>query len=301
MKRFAAIALALALLAAGSATALAYPPDIEGSWAEEHIRFCIDERIMLGLPDGTFDPAGNVTYGQFFTIVTRIIRENGLLQPPLGELVSDEADQARYQSLAGGDLDAALATLSEAFGVSSVGGHWANQSMVDWFRYMRYHTPSVNSEFYRYRGDIDSNVTREFVFAVVDEVLFASFSDYGAAERADHFTDIASGYEDIASRLYESGVVTGYPDGTLRPQNGIRRDEMTAVLRKVIEYIGAQCSVGEVDISEFVPDFDAYAAPPDEEDLSEEQVEEFADADPEAQLEEELSTILESLADTEPE
>jgi len=49
------------------------PTDAIGHWGENYIRFAIENGIMIGFPDGTFQPNGTITRAEFSAAFTRFL------------------------------------------------------------------------------------------------------------------------------------------------------------------------------------------------------------------------------------
>ncbi len=120
-KKRSLILIILSVILLSNSAQAAYkpsPPDIAGSWAEKHIQFCIDENLFTGYPDGTFRGGENLSYGQVFALVVRLIEENELLQRPCIVFESilphnGSADYFNMESLIGKDNMAMLHAIQE--------------------------------------------------------------------------------------------------------------------------------------------------------------------------------------------
>ncbi|MNZ99893.1 Cellulosome-anchoring protein precursor [compost metagenome] len=51
-----------------------------------------------------------------------------------------------------------------------------------------------------------------------------------------HYTDVTSGYwaTPAIESLYRNGMITGYPDGTFKPSNGIIRSEAVTLINRML-------------------------------------------------------------------
>ena len=61
------------------------------------------------------------------------------------------------------------------------------------------------------------------------------------------FTDVRSGqwYSEAVAWTAQSGVYTGYADGSFRPNDSITREQLATILYRYAKYKGVDVSVGE--------------------------------------------------------
>jgi hypothetical protein len=72
--------------------------------------------------------------------------------------------------------------------------------------------------------------------ALTASLAVASAATAGAQESAPQFTDLDQTVHGDAIRLVaEDGITTGYPDGTFRPRDDVRRDQMATFLARALE------------------------------------------------------------------
>lgn len=53
--------------------------DIDGRWSENYIKHLLNERIVVGYPDGNFNPTDQITRSEFVTMLYRYLRNENLL------------------------------------------------------------------------------------------------------------------------------------------------------------------------------------------------------------------------------
>lgn len=77
-----------------------------------------------------------------------------------------------------------------------------------------------------------------------------------AAAASGAFSDVAgTAYEDAAAALSEAGILTGFPDGTFRPDAGITRAQACTMITKAFPELGGAAEVSFPDVAE-----DSWAA-----------------------------------------
>jgi len=150
--------------------------------------------IFSGYPDGTFRPSNNTTVGEFLKMLVLIAD----IEPKFGD--SWEADP---------------------------GDHWAQ-------KYYDYAVGFLSGE------GINSEINRELSFYVAYMVFKSAdcrawnrMKNADASSVAVSFSDasnITAKYIEAVSTLVRYGVVSGYPDGTIHPQNLINRAEISKIL-----------------------------------------------------------------------
>lgn len=82
------------------------------------------------------------------------------------------------------------------------------------------------------RGEMASIITRAYV-------TVSGAYDFRDGERIKpHIEDyslIPNGFKDAVVKVYDMGIITGYPDGTFGSSRGLTRAEATAVVRRMID------------------------------------------------------------------
>ena len=85
----------------------------------------------------------------------------------------------------------------------------------------------------------DDNVTRAEVAAMLSRLDGTDVSEYGLYAAA--FTDAAEGswYREYVGWAAFSGILKGYPDGTVRPDADVTRAELSAMIKRYVDGKGA--------------------------------------------------------------
>lgn len=110
--------------------------------------------------------------------------------------------------------------------------HWSNDTVNLAFKYMP--TNSIEQIF---QNDFrpDQKITREEVVAILMSVL-TSHPNFSATQGTfQNFSDqLLSSFPQAIDFASSQGLVSGYPDGTFKPDGNITRAEIAAVMIKVL-------------------------------------------------------------------
>jgi len=169
--------------------------DINNHWANEEISRWDELGVIRGYYDGTFRPDNHITRAEFATIVNRVLDTDQLSDVTF----PDVAPNAWYAS----EIAKAVAA---GFMQGDVGG------------LMR----------------PNDNVTREE--AVV--MLYRAVNGGGLQNSQNpigfvDFNDISLWARDAINTFVNTGIITGFPDDTFRPQNYITRAETIVIIDRI--------------------------------------------------------------------
>ena len=168
-------------------------------WAYESIMEMHKSGIIAGYPDGSFRPEREVNYGEFIKMV-------------------------------------AVATKATRQKEESRGKHWA----------LPFYYGCLNNFFFTEwdikEKQLDYSIPRKDMALIVSGAIGVSvkLSEYG------DYTEILAGIIDInqkhpreyhIAKAYATGVLSGYPDGTFRPEGVLTRAEASSVIRKLTELL----------------------------------------------------------------
>ena len=153
---------------------------------------------IIGYPDGTVKPAGNITRAEVATIFFRLLTDDA--RDLFWATENEYSDVAANQW-----FNNAISTLSNA---GIINGYEDGT--------FRPNAPITRAEFAK---------------------IAASFFNYAEAEYQGLFSDVPANkwyalYVEAASDL---GLVTGYPDGTFLPEKSITRAEACTIVNRTIE------------------------------------------------------------------
>lgn len=184
-------------------------------WAYDSILKMQEEGIIAGYPDGSFKPAKDVTYGEFI------------------KMLAVATEVARPKE-------------------ASNGKHWA----------LPYYYACLNN-FHFTEWDItekqfDMKIPRKDMALAVSgalgrDVKIADFGDYGRLMETINDIDERHSHEFHIIKAYATGILTGYPDGSFRPDGVLNRAEAASVIRRLGELlreINGPIAEGENEFSE---------------------------------------------------
>jgi len=177
--------------------------DISGHWAEEQIREWVDSEYIKGYPDGTFKPENNITRAEFITIANNAF----------GYTEKAEID---YSDVADGSWYADAVAVAKAAG------------------YINGYPDGTMKP--------DNPITRQEA-----AVMVAKINELEADEAAaDTFTDgagIPAWSKGAVGACATAEIFTGYPDGSVKAENLIKRGESVVALSKALAYKNAPVAV----------------------------------------------------------
>lgn len=177
----------------------AVPPDAAGHWAELFVLRLMRMGIVDGYADGTIRPERTLTRAEFVKLVLAVLQ-----LPPSGS-------PSGYPDAAGHWAEPVLAA-AEAGGLIPAG-----------------------DGAHPFRPD--DPIRRGEMAAVLGGALAALHLD--AAERSGRFPDadgLAAEVREAVERAAGLGLVSGFPDGTFRPEEPLTRAQGFAVIAKLAEW-----------------------------------------------------------------
>lgn len=198
IKKFCSIVLVLSMLFCSSTYAAASPfPDIAGHWAEGIINTLVERGVINGFPDGTAKPDNTVTRGEFTALLVRYLKL---------DTITAEKESPTFD-----DID----------------GHWSEKNvevLVD--------SSILDPE--DYDGNLLPNdpITRiEIIRMMVRAIGKSEEAKQSAANTSFKDDNVINasdkGYVILATKY---GLITGYPDNTIRPVGRSTRAEAFALL-----------------------------------------------------------------------
>ncbi|WP_110930153.1 immunoglobulin-like domain-containing protein [Paenibacillus bouchesdurhonensis] len=178
--------------------------DVQSHWAAGSIQRLTEQQFMYGYPDGSFKPNQNMSRAEFMVVISRILG----LEAAQGESAfADVRADAWYSKY----LNAV-------------------------------HQQGIVKGFADGTLKPEQEITREEAFAILHRIgkfqLLAanSHSVDGAIELSFADQDQLSEWaKEAVSAFHESHILSGYPDGTIKPKNSITRAEIATILSKLLE------------------------------------------------------------------
>ena len=172
--------------------------DIQDYWGANFVNFLYTSGVTTGYADGTFRPNQNITRAQFAAMLYRYL---GLKEENYADVELPFADNAKIGAYA---LPAIKALYTEGI----INGSTGSDGKI-------YFNP--NNSLTRAQAATMIGRTQEKGYASVD----LSFAD-GAK--------IPAYATDYIRTMAAQGVISGYADGTFKPNNPITRGQMAKIL-----------------------------------------------------------------------
>lgn len=173
-------------------------------WAYQQIKDMADTGIIIGYPDQTFRPEELVTYGEFIKMAT-----------VAGAAVAHQ------------DLKNANGSLS----------HWAKP----------FYQAGLNGGLFT-RHDIDEAALDRVIPRGYMALIIGSLLEDGVLDQDDYSVtldfiedvDSRTPYEFEIIRSYLTGVLSGYPDRTFRPEKPLTRGEAAVAISRLVDQLKIQ-------------------------------------------------------------
>lgn len=174
--------------------------DIGKHWAQSHIIYLYEKGIINGMPDKRFEPEEGLTRAEAAILFMKITS----LQNEIGNSF-----------------------------FSDITGHWAEEAI------------SITAQYGIFKGYEDNmfysdkKITREEFAVICDRVLFSSDTvDFSQ----QLYSDVSAQTNEWSNKsiiiLSMNNILTGYSDGTFKPNNTITRAEAVKVIKFMLEFPG---------------------------------------------------------------
>lgn len=159
-------------------------------------------KYVAGYPDGTFAPQNNITKAEAITLLSRVIIDENLIKGKITSDFADVADGAWYESYIG---------LFEALG------------------YLDLLTDASKANI-----SPDKYITRAEFTQLIYKV--ANPKEQKGSIKLGAVIDVprTSPFRDAVSYATTNGIVTGYEDGTFRPDANITRAEVATMVNRLL-------------------------------------------------------------------
>lgn len=195
--RIKTITLALVTILVGSNTVFAFS-DTDKHWAEKNIEYLHNKKIISGYPDNSFNPEGYITREEAAVIISRLKEEK----------VSDNKCSGK-----------SLVDIEDRWSTDSI-KYLLDEGIIDGY----------DDGTFRPQN----NITRaEFVKLVYS--YLEKHNGIDVIENRTHMTDIKGNWaEKYIHILMGMEVISGYPDGTFKPDNNITRAEAVTIVSNIL-------------------------------------------------------------------
>lgn len=165
-------------------------------WAYENISKLSESGLLKGYPDGSFKPLKEVTYGEFLKMAVLSLGK----KDPANSISNDHKD------------------------------HWASPYYEEGLTKGYYSKDRVGLNKLSYpipRGDM----------ALILSQMLGEWDIKKHKEILDRIEDVdyRNPEEYHLVKIYDAGILTGYPDGTFRPEATLNRGEAAAVINRFME------------------------------------------------------------------
>ncbi|MEN1762277.1 S-layer homology domain-containing protein [Anoxynatronum sibiricum] len=208
MKRWSIIILVLMIISSTCTVNAFIFSDIENHWAEEAIyQVSFDVPVFSGYPDGTFRPDHSITRAEFVVMINKVINLNGL------------KSESSLSDVEYSDLPV---------------NHWAFKSVQN----VHKHRFAAREDVFAFKAVFPDDffypnipITRLEVALLTHGLTTPPISN----SKDIHFSDVNADdpYANQLSELVASGIISGYEDGTFRPENLITRAEAAVLAEKI--------------------------------------------------------------------
>ncbi|MDD7651431.1 MAG: S-layer homology domain-containing protein [Firmicutes bacterium] len=169
------------------------------NWAGEPLRFAVRYGILKGRGGYDLDPTGNTTRAEMATMLVRLLG------------ATEEADLSGYTDMS------PKAWYYDEIGIAVNLGIFVGTSKT-----------TMSPQRLITRQEAFTVLARAFGLYPTDASAYTCFRDSG---------ELQPFARNAVSALYETGGVTGYEDGTLRPKAYITRQEVAALFYKLLDEI----------------------------------------------------------------
>ena len=199
--------------------------DTYNHWAASDIDFASNTlKVFKGYGDFTFRPENDITRAEFITILAK----TAYGQKQMNEVYTSDMS---YNDMSN--------------------KHWAYTFVISMYERLK---TNKNYSFYDiFKGSDfypDRPITREESVA-----LLAVFNNEAIYDNSLNFKDVSTNnkYYNEIKQLYNSGIISGYEDGTFKGSNNITRAEAAALINRVYRDVKTSDSSKYLNKIEFMP------------------------------------------------
>lgn len=193
------------------------PSDVRGHWAESYINFILQNGYMSCNGSGQFQPDAAITYAEFAQTIARL----GLKPVEFnGGSISYKVFQDCALWIEGND-DVTAAMICAEVGI------WGNPSEAN---------ASINSLGLRLYDIVERQYITWFLSNMMDHAGDTALMNNMGYCDATLFNNMDM--LNIMNQMVGEGIITGFPDNTIRPQGIVTKAEFATMLYKVLERYG---------------------------------------------------------------
>lgn len=192
-----------------SMTAFAGFIDTIPQWASKEITYFAEKEILKGYPDGSFKPGNKVTRAEIYTIINKVM---GYTQETKVNFSDVREDHWFYPEVQKG--------VKEGYITSKLGG----------------------------KLEPNTAATREEVATIIGITFNLPKNKSDSAKKFTDQNKISEKAKGYISILKDGGYISGYPDGSFKPDGSITRAEVSKMVNNITGDIVNKPSVVSKDI-----------------------------------------------------
>jgi len=186
------------MIPGGPAAQVQIPQDALGHWAENYIRFVVQNSIMVGFPDGTFRPNGSITRAEFSTAFARLL---------------------------------GLSNGAETF--ADTDEHWARGYIAAMAE--RGIVGGVGDDLFAPDAPITREQIAAIIHRAIDngQLEIGNVAPNSQADFGD-YAQISDWAQNAVYAVRDAGIMQGDAAGNFNPLNGATRAEVAAILTRIL-------------------------------------------------------------------
>ena len=199
--------------------------DLDGHWAQDVIQQAVQEGWVNGYPDGTFRPDGSVTRAEF----TKMLLAASRLTPGSDTVCWMQRSEVFASPGEDGRSREPAATFAD------MDDNWLTKQ--GWTEAAVYSGILIPGDYFQQLFQPEKEITRGEIAVLTARSLGLVYPATQDTETQSNFSDSASFSSPQAAYIREIadiGIITGYPDGSFRPENTATRAEAVTMVARVI-------------------------------------------------------------------
>ena len=217
--------------------------DLDGHWAQDEIQQAVSEGWVNGYPDGTFCPDESVTRAEF----TKMLLAAARLTPGSDTVCWMQRSALFTSPGEDGKSKEPAATFAD------MDDNWLTKQ--GWMEAAVYSGILIPGDYSQQLFQPGKEITRGEIAVLTARSLGLVYPATQDTETQSNFSDRASFSSYQASYIREianTGIITGYPDGSFQPENTATRAEAVTMVVRVIaemERVDLSCMPDEQQIT----------------------------------------------------
>ena len=245
-------------------------PDINGHWAQGFIESLVNQGIISGFPDGSFQPDAKVTRAQYAAIIAKTFQFSGKKEKLVFVDVADgfwaksAIEQAQIMGFISGFPDRtfrpnqnltrvqAIVSLVSGLGMSEDNPNllklYSDRAQIPSYATVAIATATSKQIIVNY-PQVNQlqplrDITRAEISALIYQALVATNkapainSDYIVKPDTSQrlYNDLSGQWAEVfIHALAQAGIIQGFPDGTFKPEANMTRAQFAALLNQTFD------------------------------------------------------------------